>query len=78
MPEPDHLRSCSAALGWKRQHHGWQTHCCRHATVQGTILDDVRLKKIHVGVYRKRKNFRRHKGHRQSMTVVRIDAVNVA
>ncbi len=31
--------------------------------------------KIHVGFYKKRKNYRRHKGHRQRMTEIQISQI---
>ena len=46
-----------------------------NATVTAKALGIVRGKKLHVGFYRKRKNFRKHKGHRQSYLEVQIEAV---
>jgi large subunit ribosomal protein L21 len=48
------------------------------ATVTGSVMDMIREKKIHVGTYRRRKNFRRHKGHRQTMTVIKIESIDQA
>lgn len=36
------------------------------------IVEHYRDKKIHVGWYRRRKNFRKHVGHRQKMTRVKV------
>lgn len=41
-------------------------------TVHGTILDQIRDDKIIVFKKKKRHNYRRKKGHRQSLTVVQI------
>ena len=45
------------------------------AKVTATVLGDARGKKIHVGFYKRRKNFRRHKGHRQSYTEVKVESI---
>jgi large subunit ribosomal protein L21 len=45
------------------------------AKVRGTVLDQGRDRKIRVFRYKKRKHFRRTRGHRQSFTAVRIDAI---
>ena len=45
------------------------------AQVLGTVVEDGRDKKIRVFKYKKRKHYRRTKGHRQSFTAVRIDKV---
>ncbi len=42
------------------------------AKVVADVVGNMRTKKIHVGTYKRRKNFRRHKGHRQTMTEVTI------
>src|SRR5688500_1505390 len=42
------------------------------AKVVASIVGETRLKKIHVGTYKRRKNYRRHKGHRQRMTEIKI------
>jgi large subunit ribosomal protein L21 len=47
------------------------------AAVLGTVVEDGRDKKIRVFKYKKRKHYRRTKGHRQSFTAVRIDTVQV-
>jgi large subunit ribosomal protein L21 len=45
------------------------------AAVVGTVVDQVRDKKIRVFKYKKRKHYRRTKGHRQSLTALRIDSI---
>jgi large subunit ribosomal protein L21 len=47
------------------------------ASVMGTVVGQERDAKIRVFKYKKRKHFRRTRGHRQSFTAVRIDAVRV-
>jgi len=44
-------------------------------SVLGTVLEQDRDAKIRVFKYKKRKHYRRTRGHRQSFTAVRIDAV---
>lgn len=48
------------------------------AKVVGTLLEQIRDKKIIIFKKRRRKNFRRKNGHRQSLTVVRIADIAVA
>jgi large subunit ribosomal protein L21 len=45
------------------------------ATVRGTVLEQGRERKIRVFKYKKRKHYRRTRGHRQAYTAVRIDAI---
>jgi len=45
------------------------------ASVQGTVVEQDRDAKIRVFKYKKRKHYRRTRGHRQAFTAVRIDAV---
>ena len=45
------------------------------AAVVGTVVEQDRDAKIRVFKYKKRKHYRRTRGHRQSFTAVRIDAV---
>jgi large subunit ribosomal protein L21 len=45
------------------------------AEVSGTVVEQDRGDKIRVFKYKKRKHYRRTRGHRQSYTAVRIDAV---
>jgi large subunit ribosomal protein L21 len=47
------------------------------AAVVGTVVENGRDAKIRVFKYKKRKHYRRTKGHRQSFTAVRIDKVQV-
>ena len=44
-------------------------------SVVGTVVGHDRDAKVRVFKYKKRKHFRRTRGHRQSYTAVRIDAV---
>jgi large subunit ribosomal protein L21 len=45
------------------------------AAVTGTVVEQDRSAKIRVFKYKKRKHYRRTRGHRQSFTAVRIDQV---
>ncbi len=45
------------------------------AEVSATVVEQGRGDKVRVFKYKKRKHYRRTKGHRQSFTAVRIDAV---
>ena len=45
------------------------------ASVVGTVVGQDRDAKVRVFKYKKRKHYRRTRGHRQSYTAVRIDAV---
>lgn len=47
------------------------------ATVTGTVVGQERDAKVRVGKYKKRKHYRKTRGHRQSVTAVRIDAISV-
>ncbi len=47
------------------------------ASVVGTVVGQERDAKVRVFKYKKRKHYRRTRGHRQSFTAVRIDAVRV-
>jgi len=48
------------------------------ATVTAEVLTPQKKgKKIEVGVYRRRKNSRRHIGHRQKYTIVKINNIDV-
>ena len=46
-----------------------------NAKVEGTVLGQERGAKIRVFKYKKRKHYRRTKGHRQAYTALRIEAV---
>jgi large subunit ribosomal protein L21 len=48
------------------------------ATVEGTVVEQDRGPKIRVFKYKKRKHYRRTRGHRQHVTAVRIDAVRAS
>ena len=45
------------------------------SAVVGTVVEQGRDKKIRVFKYKKRKHYRRLKGHRQSFTAVRVDKI---
>ncbi len=47
------------------------------AKVRATVLDQIRGPKIVVFKFKRRKNYRRKKGHRQYRTVVRIADIEV-
>jgi len=48
------------------------------ASVQGTIVEQDRDKKVIVFKFRRRKNYKRTQGHRQHYTRVRIDGISLA
>ena len=48
------------------------------ASVVGTVVEQGRGAKVRVFKYKKRKHYRRTRGHRQSFTAVRIEAVRVS
>jgi len=45
------------------------------ASVIGTIVEQGRAKKVIIFKFRRRKNYKRKKGHRQYFTRVRIDSI---
>ncbi len=45
-------------------------------SVTGHIVEQSKSKKILVFKYKKRKRYRRKKGHRQQFTAVKIDSIN--
>lgn len=47
------------------------------ASVVGTVVEDGRDRKIRIFKYKKRKHYRRTKGHRQAYTALRIDAIEL-
>ena len=47
------------------------------AQVVGTVLEHGRDRKIRVFKYKKRKHYRRTKGHRQAYTALRIDGIEL-
>ena len=48
------------------------------ASVVGTVVEQDRDAKIRVFKYKKRKHYRRTRGHRQSYTALRIEAVQAS
>lgn len=48
------------------------------ASVAAEIVDQVRDKKVMIFKKRRRKNYRRRKGHRQHLTVLRIKDIEAA
>jgi large subunit ribosomal protein L21 len=47
------------------------------AAVVGTVVDQGRDKKVRVFKFKKRKHYRRTRGHRQSYTALRIDSIEL-
>ena len=47
------------------------------ASVVGTVVELGRDQKVRVFKYKKRKHYRRTRGHRQSYTAVRIDSIEL-
>ena len=47
------------------------------ASVVGTVVGEGRDRKIRVFKYKKRKHYRRTRGHRQAYTALRIDAIEL-
>jgi large subunit ribosomal protein L21 len=47
------------------------------ATVVGVVVEQDRDRKVRVFKYKKRKHYRRTRGHRQYATALRIDTINV-
>ena len=47
------------------------------AAVLGTVVEQARDHKIRVFKYKKRKHYRRTKGHRQSYTALKIDSIEL-
>lgn len=47
------------------------------AKVSGEVVGHGRGKKVSVVKFKRRKNYRRHRGHRQSATTVRITKIEV-
>lgn len=45
------------------------------AKVLAQVLRGYRTKKIHVQTYKRRKNYRRHRGHRQWMTEIQVQRI---
>ena len=49
----------------------------RSARVSGEVVAQGRTKKVEVVKFKRRKNYRRHRGHRQAATKVRITTIEV-
>lgn len=49
----------------------------RSARVAGEVVAQARGRKVEVVKFKRRKNYRRHRGHRQALTRVRITAIEV-
>ena len=49
----------------------------RSARVSGEVVGQARSPKVRVVKFKRRKNYRRNRGHRQAMTRVRITAIEV-
>jgi large subunit ribosomal protein L21 len=49
----------------------------RAAKVSGEVVAQGRGKKVEVVKFKRRKNYRRHRGHRQAATRVRITTIEV-
>ena len=47
------------------------------ASVTGEVVAQARGRKVEVVKFKRRKNYRRHRGHRQSVTSVRITKIEV-
>jgi large subunit ribosomal protein L21 len=47
------------------------------ARVAAEVVRQIRTKKVAVVKFKRRKNYRRNKGHRQSMTTIRIKTIEV-
>lgn len=47
-------------------------------SVEGTVLEQARARKILVFKFKRRKNYKRLRGHRQQITKVRIDKIKAA
>jgi large subunit ribosomal protein L21 len=45
------------------------------ASVRGTLVEQGRDRKVRVFKFKRRKHYRRTRGHRQAYTAVRIDAI---
>ena len=49
--------------------------CVEAASVVARVLEHGRSEKVRIFKYKKRKHYRRTRGHRQSFTAVRIEAI---
>jgi len=48
------------------------------AAVEATVLSQARARKLLVFKFKRRKNYKRLKGHRQQQTRIRIDAIQMS
>lgn len=48
-----------------------------NATISATVIESGRGKKLIVGKFKRRKAYRRTKGHRQDFTRIQIDAISI-
>jgi large subunit ribosomal protein L21 len=53
------------------------THELQRAKVSGEIVSEGKNRKIRVIKFKRRKNYRRNRGHRQAVTRVRITGIEV-
>jgi len=53
------------------------TPILEHAMVKGHVLAHGRAKKVMIYKMRRRKNYRRKRGHRQPFTILKIDEIAV-
>lgn len=49
----------------------------RGARVSGEVVRQARSRKVLIVKFKRRKNYRRHRGHRQAITAVRITKIEV-
>jgi large subunit ribosomal protein L21 len=49
----------------------------RNARVAGEVVAQGRGRKVEIVKFKRRKNYRRHRGHRQALTRVRITTIEV-
>jgi large subunit ribosomal protein L21 len=49
----------------------------RNVRVAGEVVAQGRARKVEVVKFKRRKNYRRHRGHRQALTRVRITTIEV-
>lgn len=48
------------------------------ATVEATVVEQIRDKKVIVFKKKRRQNYRRKRGHRQYLTVVKVESINAS
>ena len=53
------------------------TKALKDAKVSGEVLGQGRGRKVSVVKFKRRKNYRRHRGHRQAATAIRITKIEV-